>query len=115
MDRDFNIPLFTDRDFYQIFPNGIPDRPSFQPRPLYTYELRSLQAIIVNPALPKAIQNIFGNRPLSNTELNALTNIYRNHKIQDRYVEAVYNLIIHNLQNQVTLHYYQTNTPTNNR
>lgn len=38
-------PSFTDQDFYQLFPQGLPKGNENKQRPLYPYEIRALRAI----------------------------------------------------------------------
>ena len=70
--------IFTNQDYYRLFPNGIPTK-KYQPRQLYPYEIRALKVIFRNPLLEEALKNTFGNRPLNNTEVNALKVILRPH------------------------------------
>ena len=70
--------IFTNQDYYRLFPNGIPTK-KYQPRQLHPYEIRALKVIFRNPLLEEALKNTFGNRPLNKTEVNALKVILRPH------------------------------------
>ena len=70
--------IFTNQDYHQLFPNGIPTK-VYKPRQLYAYEILALKAIFRNPLLEDALRNDFGKRTLNNTEINALKAMFRTH------------------------------------
>jgi hypothetical protein len=81
--------IFNNQDYYRLFPKGIP-RKNYQPRQLYSYEIRTLKAILRNPLLEDALQNDFGKRPLNNTEINALKIILCTHKERPPIIDKIF-------------------------
>ena len=80
--------IFTNQDYYRLFPNGIPKK-KYQPRQLYPHEIRTLKVILRNPLLEKALRNEFGKRPLNDTEINTLKVILCTHKESDPVIEKI--------------------------
>ena len=81
--------IFTDQDYYRLFPNGIPTK-TYQPRQLYPYEIRALKVILRNPLLEDAIRNDLGKRTLNKTEINTLKVILRTHSDRTPVIEKIF-------------------------
>ena len=81
--------IFTDQDYYRLFPNGIPKK-TYQPRQLYPYEIRALKVILRNPLLEDALRNDFGKRTLNKTEINTLKVIFRTHSDRTSSIEKIF-------------------------
>ena len=81
--------IFTDQDYYRLFPNGIPTK-KYQPRQLYPHEIRALKVILRNPLLENALRNEFGKRALTKTEINTLKVILRTHTNRAPVIEKIF-------------------------
>ena len=80
--------IFTDQDYYRLFPNGIPTK-QYRPRQLHPYEIRALKVILRNPLLEDALRNDFGKRNLNKTEINTLKVILRTHTNRTPEIEKI--------------------------
>ena len=81
--------IFTDQDYYRLFPNGIPTK-QYRPRQLHPYEIRALKVILRNPLLEDALRNDFGKRNLNKTEINTLKVILRTHTNRTPEIEKIF-------------------------
>ena len=103
-------PLFNDTDFRSLFGNRL-NLPGYKPRDLYPYERRSIKTLLWNHNLDKSIRNEFGQRPLTNQELQGVLAVCRNHKPSEVQLERVYSELVNDLHLQ-TIQYYQPISPT---
>ena len=92
--------IFTDQDYYRLFPNGIPKK-KYQPRQLYPYEIRALKVILRNPLLEDALRNDFGKRTLNKTEINTLKVILRTHNDRTPVIEKIFEETLEPFVNKV--------------
>jgi hypothetical protein len=82
--------IFTDNDYFQLFPNGIIQTRQYKPRPLYPVEQSTLKTLLRNPLLEEALRNEFGQRQLNETEINALKAIFRSRPSRDPVIEQLF-------------------------